>query len=189
MRVVAGRWGGRRLAAPRGDAVRPTTDRVKEALFSILGERIVGAQVADLCCGAGGLGIEALSRGAEHAVFLDRDRRALDAVRRNLAACGADPACYSVLAGDAVAWLTDVPAGPRPWLVLADPPYGSGLVPGLAAVLAARAAERVVALAVLEHDATEEPRPEGWRADPRRYGESRITILRPAAGEEAEDAP
>lgn len=189
MRVVAGQWRGRRLHAPRGDAVRPTTDRVKEAVFSILGPQLAGAYVADLCCGAGSLGIEALSRGADRAVFVDRDRLALDATRANLDACAAGPDRYRLVAADAVDWLAGLAPGDEPWLVLADPPYGAGLVLRLADILAGRRAENLVALAVLEHDAGETPRPAGWHADPRRYGESHITILRPDVGADPEAAP
>ncbi len=87
MRVIAGRFGGRRLAAPRGSGTRPTSDRVREALFSMLGE-IEGASVLDLFAGTGALGIEALSRGAASAVFVERDPAALSALRANLATLG-----------------------------------------------------------------------------------------------------
>ena len=137
VRVVAGRWRGRRLTAPTGELVRPTTDRVKEALFSILGDAVQGALVLDLCCGSGSLGIEALSRGAGRAVFVDREQRALAAVRKNLAACGAMPADAEVVVGHAVAWLSGPGFSPGgvPWLLLADPPYGRGLAAGIAEVL------------------------------------------------------
>ena len=83
MRVIAGELKGQRLVAPRGWRVRPTSDRVREAIFSALGERVVGARVLDLYCGTGALAIEALSRGAEHAVLVDRDTRpALGNVQR-----------------------------------------------------------------------------------------------------------
>jgi 16S rRNA (guanine966-N2)-methyltransferase len=83
MRVIAGELKGQRLVAPRGWKVRPTSDRVREAIFSALGERVVGAHVLDLYCGTGALAIEALSRGADHAVLVDRDTRpALGNVRR-----------------------------------------------------------------------------------------------------------
>ncbi len=87
MRVVAGEFGGRRLHAPRGRATRPTSDRVREALFAILGD-VRGARVLDLFAGSGALGIEALSRGAESAVFVESDREAAAAIRRNLDAIG-----------------------------------------------------------------------------------------------------
>ena len=88
MRVVAGDFKGRRLVAPRGSRTRPTADRVREALFSMLGD-VSGARVLDLYAGSGALGIEALSRGAESAVFVERDRAALTALESNLEATGA----------------------------------------------------------------------------------------------------
>src|SRR5665213_1716396 len=87
MRVIAGRYGGRGLVAPRGSATRPTSDRVREAIFSILGD-ITGARVLDLFAGSGALAIEALSRGAAHATLVDTSPAALTAIRRNLEALG-----------------------------------------------------------------------------------------------------
>jgi 16S rRNA (guanine966-N2)-methyltransferase len=123
VRVIAGRFRGRRLAAPPGRGTRPTSDRVREALFSILGP-LDGERVLDLYAGSGALGIEALSRGAERAVFVERDRRAVAVLRSNLAALGlAEP--------EAVVRQADVPAALRDArergetysLVLCDPPY------------------------------------------------------------------
>ena len=88
MRVIAGLHRGRRLLGPRGQAIRPTSDRVKEALFSILGERTTGARVLDLYAGTGSIGIEALSRGAAHVTFVEADREALRLVHSNLQQCG-----------------------------------------------------------------------------------------------------
>ena len=92
MRVVAGEFGGRRLQAPRGRATRPTADRVREALFSMLGD-VGGARVLDLYAGSGALGIEALSRGAASAVFVDSEPRAAEAIRRNLDTLGRSTSC------------------------------------------------------------------------------------------------
>ena len=119
MRVVAGAYRGRRIEAPQGRATRPTSDRVREALFSILGP-IEGVRVLDLFAGSGALGIEALSRGADEAVFVDSDARAVAAVRRNLDALGADAAVYR---RDAFAWLGGASGAFD--LVFADPPYSS----------------------------------------------------------------
>ena len=105
MRVIGGRWKGRRLVAPRGPLIRPTTDRVKEALFNILGPRLTGALFVDLCCGAGGLGIESLSRGAGRAIFVDEQPGALAAARRNLAACGDASGSAEFVRADVLAWL------------------------------------------------------------------------------------
>ncbi len=127
MRVIAGRFGGRRLAAPRGAATRPTADRVREALFSMLGS-LDGASVLDLFAGTGALGIEALSRGAAQAVFVERDRLALSALRANLAALGlgaegGEPQ-VQVRARDAVAALGGaIEQGETYDLVFLDPPY------------------------------------------------------------------
>jgi 16S rRNA (guanine966-N2)-methyltransferase len=117
LRVVAGQFKGRRLQAPRGTRTRPTADRVREALFSMLGD-VSGARVVDLFAGSGALGIEALSRGAESALFVERDRRALAALRRNLEAVGADA---DVRSQDVLRFLAS-PAGTFD-LVFCDPPY------------------------------------------------------------------
>jgi 16S rRNA (guanine966-N2)-methyltransferase len=120
VRVVAGEFKGRRLHAPRGRRTRPTADRVREALFSILGD-VSGLRVLDLFAGSGALGIEALSRGAEAAVFVDDDRRAVTAIRRNLEAVGVRAEVHR---RDVLAFLADAGAGTYD-LVFADPPYDS----------------------------------------------------------------
>jgi 16S rRNA (guanine966-N2)-methyltransferase len=117
VRVVAGDFKGRRLHSPRGARTRPTADRVREALFSMLGD-VSGARVLDLYAGSGALGIEALSRGAESAVFVERDQQALAALRRNLEAVGADA---DVRRQDVLRFLAR-PAGKFD-LVFCDPPY------------------------------------------------------------------
>ena len=130
MRVVAGEFGGRRLQAPRGRATRPTADRVREALFSMLGD-VGGARVLDLYAGSGALGIEALSRGAASAVFVDSEARAAEAIRRNLDTLGARG---EVRRQDAQRFLAAA-RGPFD-LVFCDPPYDSD--PSPAAALAER---------------------------------------------------
>lgn len=122
MRVIAGALRGRRLAAPRGTATRPTSDRVREAVFAILGE-ITGAAVLDLFAGSGALGIEALSRGAASATFVEHAPAALTALDRNLAALELGP-CSRVVRGDALAALRGARArGDKYDLVFLDPPY------------------------------------------------------------------
>lgn len=121
MRVVAGEFKGRRLVAPRGARTRPTADRVREALFSILGD-VSGARVLDLFAGSGALGIEALSRGAASVEFVESDRRAVTAIQRNLAAVGVSA---TVRAQDALRFLGRS-GGPYD-LVFCDPPYDSAL--------------------------------------------------------------
>jgi 16S rRNA (guanine966-N2)-methyltransferase len=128
VRVVAGEFKGRRLHAPRGVRTRPTADRVREALFSMLGD-VSGARVLDLYAGSGALGIEALSRGAESAVFVEQDRQALEALRRNLDAVGANA---DVKRKDVLRFLAR-PEGTFD-LVFCDPPYDDA--PRVAAPLA-----------------------------------------------------
>jgi 16S rRNA (guanine966-N2)-methyltransferase len=132
MRVVAGRLGGRRLAAPRGAATRPTSDRVREALFAALGD-VSGAEVLDLFAGSGALGIEALSRGAAHATFVDSAPAAVAAVRRNLAGLALEDTA-EVRRQDARAFLRNARRAGRHYdLVFLDPPYRRAAA--LAAVL------------------------------------------------------
>ena len=120
MRVVAGEFGGRRLISPEGTTTRPTTDRVREAIFNSLGSAglLEGALVADLFAGSGALGIEALSRGAEQCVFVERDRTALRALEANLDALGLR-ARSRVVTSDALAAAGSIDAD----IVFADPPY------------------------------------------------------------------
>jgi len=162
LRVVAGALGGRRLTAPRGLETRPTSDRVREALFSALGD-LAGARVLDLFAGTGALGIEALSRGATHAIFVENARAALAALRENLATLDltartriiAQPVASAVAAlGGARARSPNV-NGPFD-LVFVDPPYAvvASLPPILAELAPALAPE---ARLVLEHAAKDPP--------------------------------
>ncbi|MEO6359482.1 MAG: 16S rRNA (guanine(966)-N(2))-methyltransferase RsmD [Sphingomicrobium sp.] len=124
MRIIAGQWRGRPLVAPPGIDTRPTADRVREALFSMLSSRLgtfEGLRVADLFAGSGALGLEALSRGAASVTFVERDAKALAAIRTNAAAFGAISA-VQFLGGSALALPRSQPFD----LILADPPYGAG---------------------------------------------------------------
>lgn len=121
MRVIAGAFKGRRLYVPKGHRTRPTADRIREALFSLLGS-VDGLRVLDLFAGSGALGIEALSRGAAEAVFVDRDSRAVAAVGRNLANVGVHAPVHR---RDALAFLGVARAGSPFDLVFLDPPYSS----------------------------------------------------------------
>ncbi len=132
MRIIAGQWRGRPLVAPPGEATRPTSERAREALFSMLASRLGsfdGLRVADLYAGTGALGLEALSRGASHVTFVESDRAALTALKANIAKMGAD-FDTTVLAMPVEA----VGRAPAPFdLLLLDPPYGGGLaLPALA---------------------------------------------------------
>lgn len=128
MRVIAGRFRGRRLETPAGTSTRPITDRAKETLFNVLGARygmpgtLPEVDVLDLFAGTGGLGIEALSRGARSCLFVERDRRSLRALRRNLALIGLEQTCR-VAVGNA--WTMRIPPAPAAGygLMFVDPPY------------------------------------------------------------------
>ncbi len=131
MRVVAGRLRGRRLHAAKGRATRPTTDRARAGLFDWLGARVDAARVLDLYAGTGSLGIEALSRGALHVTFVERDGGARDALERNRAELDLGD-CSRVLSGDVARALGGLgAAGERFDLVFADPPYASGAAEAL----------------------------------------------------------
>jgi 16S rRNA (guanine966-N2)-methyltransferase len=179
MRVIAGKYGGRRLRAPRGRATRPTAERVREAVFSMLGE-LEGAVVLDLFAGTGALAIEALSRGATRAVLVERESRALAALRANLAALDVGAEQAEVRRREAGAALRNARERQETYdLVFVDPPYrhagvtGRELQAALPPVLAPRA--RVV----VESDRRTEPPALPLEQElRRRYGDTEITIYR-----------
>ncbi len=132
MRVIAGAFKGRRLIAPKGNRdVRPTADRVKESVFSIVREQIIDANFLDLCAGTGNIGIEALSRGAKHVTFLERDPRCIQIIKQNLRTCGlvAGPqARHSLLRRDAVKGISYLQKQDAAFeIIYFDPPYGTDL--------------------------------------------------------------
>jgi 16S rRNA (guanine966-N2)-methyltransferase len=176
VRIVAGRLGGRRIATPAGAGTRPTSDRVREALFSILGP-LDDVRVLDLFAGSGALGLEALSRGAAEATFVDSSPAAVKAVRANLAAVDLEA---EVRRQDALAFLKNARSGQRAYdLVFLDPPYrladrlGAELSPLLPAVLAPSA--RVVG----ESDRRAPLALALPIRDERRYGDTLIRIHEP----------
>lgn len=169
VRVVGGRVRGRRLTAPRGDATRPTSDFVREAIFNAL-QAIVdweGVRVADLFAGTGALGIEALSRGAASCVFVDNDRRAADAIRANVAGTGFSDAAH-VVVRDVMEWLA---AAPPFDVVFTDPPYAFDRwvqVGGIRASLVVAESDRDVDLGP------------GWVIlRTKRYGSTVVTLFEP----------
>jgi len=168
MRVIAGEFAGRKLVAPEGTTTRPTTDKVRQALFNSLTSMGVleGAVVADLYAGSGALGIEAISRGAERCLFVERDRSALAALRQNITALGIDDRC-TVTSSDVMAW---VPAMRNVDIAFIDPPYAFDSWPGLLAKIE-------VGLVVAEAD-NAVPAPDGWeQLRSRRYGRTWVTTL------------
>lgn len=176
MRVVAGSARGRRLQTPPGLDVRPTTDRVREATFNALGslDVVQGATVLDLFAGSGALGIEALSRGADHVTFVDDSPRALAAVRDNLATCDLEPRA-SVLRGDAFGHLAAHPEHHD--LALLDPPYSFDRWDELLEAVRAT-------VVVIESDRPVEPPARFVVQRERRYGGTVVTIAAQADRDE-----
>jgi len=191
MRIIAGEWRGRKLSAPKGDATRPTADRTRETLFSMLTSRLGNFEdlrVADLFAGSGALGLEALSRGAAHCLFVEQDRAAVDTIRANIDSFGAR-ARTTVETGSVMQMR---PAREPIDLMLIDPPYhtGAGEV----------ALDRLLRLdwigdatwIALETAFNEEPEIKGFTIDTtRRIGKGRLTLLQrePALPEMLGDAP
>lgn len=185
MRIVGGRHRGRKLAAPAGMKVRPTSERARQALFNILAHGkfgadgtspIVAARVLDGFAGSGALGLEALSRGADHAVFMENAVPAIKAIRDNVSALG-ETARATVMAADA----TNPPTATEPChVVFLDPPYGSGLAAPALAALAARGWLAAGAICSVEIAARAPfTAPVGFTAiDKRRYGRAKIILLR-----------
>ncbi len=183
-RIVAGHARGRRLSVPPGAQVRPTKDRVKEAVFSALDARglLLDAVVADVCAGSGALGLEALSRGASAATFVERDLLALGSLRANVKAI-AEAGTATVVASDALAFLGSGGA-PRSTfdLVFVDPPYSTGGADrdALVAAAATRAPGGTVVLETAATGAAPEA-PEGWSVTwERRFGDTLVVFVQPA---------
>ncbi len=181
MRVIAGEWKGRRLSTPIGRAVRPTADQVRTALMDTLTPWLPGTRFLDLFAGAGGVGIEALSRGAAEAVFVEIDPTALGPLRENLRHLGARERGRVVRREAAHAIEAFRHAGERFRLIFLDPPYGSAL--------AAETLKRLADGALLEEDGvviaqhlTKEPLPQRFgslvRWKERRFGETTLTFFR-----------
>ncbi|MDV3456433.1 16S rRNA (guanine(966)-N(2))-methyltransferase RsmD [Sphingomonas sp. HF-S4] len=179
MRIIAGEWRGRPLVAPKGDTTRPTADRTREALFSMLASRIGSFEelaVADLFAGSGALGLEALSRGAASCLFVEHDKAALDALKANIAKLGAKGAEVRVTSALALG-----PAVKPLDLIVMDPPYGTG-----AGVVALDKLGRLGWVGPATWISIETAKPEeivlaGYEVDTSRvHGKARLTLLRKA---------
>lgn len=201
MRVVAGQFRGRRLAGPKGHATRPTADKVREALFSIVGD-VEGLRVLDLFAGTGALGIEALSRGAAHVTFVERDRRMRAVLKVNLDVVAGTPASdrARVTGGDALDFLRREAGRERFDLVLLDPPYAQAerlarpladSLPGVLAPDARIVAEcdrrRPLRLELAADALQAASRPGFVLIDERRYGDTLLRIFTAAVFTEPRD--
>jgi 16S rRNA (guanine966-N2)-methyltransferase len=178
MRVIAGSFKGRRLRTPTWEGLRPTSDKTRETLFNILSPRVAGARVLDGFAGTGAIGIEALSRGASHVTFLERDARAEALIRQNLAQCGIESG-YTVMRAPAARGLEMFGADPAFLLfdlVLLDPPYElapDGVLAGFEAILAPDG------VLVLEHARRQDTPARAWgliRQRDVRSGDSVLTF-------------
>ena len=188
MRITGGEFGGRNLAVPKSDAIRPTQDRVREALFNILAPEIVGCDFLDLFAGSGAVGLEALSRGAKSATFVEQNRRHLAVLNANLSSVlqsnnrTIEQSNNSVIAADCYRWISTY-AGPGFSIGFADPPYALGEEKGYASVLMTLAERGVIrpgGLFVAEMTAVQkaEETP-GWDLlRDRTYGKTRLCIWR-----------
>ncbi|MBI1207081.1 MAG: 16S rRNA (guanine(966)-N(2))-methyltransferase RsmD [Azospirillum sp.] len=185
MRIVGGKHRGRRLEAPPGQDIRPTADRVREALFNVLAHRswgpndefeLAGARVLDAFCGTGAFGLEALSRGAAHATFLDLGRSAIDCTKRNIEVMGESDAA-KILRADA----TKPPPAKAPCtLAFLDPPYKEDLAGAALAALSAQGWFAPGALVILEAAAAAASVPDVPSLtviEERRYGKTLLVIL------------
>jgi 16S rRNA (guanine966-N2)-methyltransferase len=175
MRIIAGSRKGARIFAPKGHEVRPTGDRVREAIFNLVGP-VHDLEVLDLFAGSGAMGLEALSRGASQVTFVEADRAAAEMIVRNLDKLALEGA--TVIRDDAARKLAaDAAAGRRYDLVLIDPPYRmlARLLPTLAAYVPAVVAPE--GLVVVESDAREEPELPLPQRTSRRYGSARVTVF------------
>lgn len=179
MRIIAGKWRGRPLQVPAGQNTRPTADRAREALFSMLSSRIgtfEGLKVADIFAGTGALGLEALSRGAEICTFVEQDRDALKVLKANVAKLGAEGDVLPI----SVAALG--PARRQYDLLMFDPPYGSGGAGALLEKMTRLGWAAPSAWATVETGPDEQVSAEGWTLDAeRRHGVAKLSVLFRAA--------
>ena len=173
MRIIAGKYRGRVLAEFKGKAVRPTADRVKESLFSILTPRLAGARVLDLFCGSGALGIECLSRGAKEVYFNDSAAESLEILKKNLSLVGEHGEISRL---DFRACLSSVRGTFE--LIFADPPYACDYLPEILRIAKERDLTGKTGLIIYESERSE-PAAEGWqKADERRYGRTYLGFFR-----------
>ena len=182
MRITGGEFGGRNLKVPKSDAIRPTQDRVREALFNIIQFEIAGADFLDLFAGSGAVGIEALSRGAKSVTFVERERRHLAVLEENIDSFRVQSTAVDVVGADAYRWLA-IYSGPGFSIGFADPPYALGEEKGYASVLGTLAERGVIregGLFIAEMTAVQkaEETP-GWElVRDRTYGKTRLCMWR-----------
>ena len=186
MRITGGEFGGRNLKVPKTDAIRPTQDRVREALFNIIQFEVAGSEFLDLFAGSGAVGLEALSRGAARVTFVERERRHIAVLKENLDSCRVQSTAVDVVGGEAYRWISSY-SGPGFTIGFADPPYALGEEKGYASVLATLAARGVIregGLFIAEMTAVQKPEETpGWElVRDRTYGKTRLCMWRRLKG-------
>ena len=183
MRIISGASRGRKLATPKSQSIRPTSDRVKESIFNILGEEVEGKLVLDLFAGTGNLGIEALSRGAKKAIFVERGRQALRLIQRNIAQIGLEGR-VEIIPRDANRAIGVLKGKGEVFdLILMDPPYEKGLIKRTLTKLNSHPIYHTNSILVIEHDRREPILDilDGWNlVRERRLGDTVISFLTPA---------
>jgi 16S rRNA (guanine966-N2)-methyltransferase len=184
MRIISGKFKGRRLFTPKNDAIRPTSDRTRESLFNLLmhgsyaGEHIIDQRVVDLCCGTGALGLEAISRGASECVFIDQDKTAIALAKENAMHCQAIPQCQFLQAD-----ISRLPQARQPVaLVLMDAPYDTPLAASAYRSLQQGGWLEKSALIVVEQPAFApiELLPSAELIDERKYGKTKLLVYKVA---------
>ena len=184
MRIIAGKFKGRKLHTPEGDDIRPTSDRAREAIFNLImhgryaGENVIDAHVLDICCGTGALGLEALSRGGRIATFIDQDKRSIELAKQNVTHCSANAQSFFVQSDAAKL----PPAREAANLVLMDAPYASPLlVPAYTALVAGGWLAPAALIVAEQSRAMEVPELTGATLlDARIYGKAKILVYQVA---------
>lgn len=176
-RIIAGEFGGRTLKSPRGNLIRPTADRIKEALFSILGADLAGKYVIDLYAGTGSLGLEALSRGAVHAVFVEKEHEPLRAIRENIELLGVRERVTVI----PLNVLRVIPSLPKADLVFCDPPYALKDADEVVASLFLSGVVKPGGMLVFETATRRQVQnpPRAKLVDERSYGDTKLSIYSP----------
>ena len=183
MRIISGISKGKRLCTLRGRAIRPTSDRVKESIFNILGKEVDGRHVLDLFAGTGNVGIEALSRGATRTVFVEKERSAIDLIKKNLSHCGFEDRVH-IMTGEVERAIRLLHRKGEVFdFIFMDPPYRRGLVQKTLGILQAQPLHHEDSILVIEHDRREtlSESTEGWTlARKRQFGDTVVSFIAPS---------
>ena len=183
MRIISGTSGGKKLRPLRGQSIRPTSDRVKESIFNILGDEVDGKHVLDLFAGTGNLGIESLSRGATRAVFVEKEKSAIDLIKKNLSHCGFDDRGH-VITGEVERAIRHLHRKGEVFdFIFMDPPYRRGLVQKTLELLETQPLHHEDSILVIEHDRREplsESMEEWVLLRKRRFGDTVVSFIAPS---------